>query len=166
MTMPKMNPEEVASRVLKVCDDNQDGVISGEELSQCEALARADSDRDGVITREEVKARAQFWIDEGTALTPAKCRIRQRGRPVVGAQVVFDPDEFMGGAVEQATGVTDSYGEAVMSIPEEYVPSANYVGVRCGYYRVLVTLPNESEPRRTEMVEVAGDLINEITINL
>ena len=166
VAMPKFDPQAVADRVMTVCDEDHDGKVAGEELKKYAALVHADSNGDGAVDVGELVARAEFWEREGTAVTPVQCRVRRQGRLVSGAQVEFDPTEFMGDGVEAATGVTGPQGQATVSIPASLLPSATYSGSRCGYFRVAVTPPGQSQPQRTDVIEIAGDLINEVTVSV
>ena len=83
----------------------------------------------------------------------------------------YVPEPFLGGAVEEATGVTDASGTAVLAIADEKLPShlKGISGVRSGFYKVEITHPDKNIPAKynTETTlghEIASDGVVAFTV--
>ena len=119
-------------------DTNKDGVIAGEELEKAgsikSAMANIDANGDGKVSAEEITNRVQAWKDSKIGRMSLSCTVKYRGQPLPDATVTFEPEPFLGDEVKAATGTTDKFGMAVLTIPEVRPP-----GVACGLYRVKIS---------------------------
>lgn len=133
-----------AEQAFQLHDTNQDGLIDEAELAASPGLTyaakRADQDQDGGLSKDEVVAMIEAWNAQAIGLVTLRCNVKLGRKPLAGAVVRFEPEPFLEGAVEVATGVTDEFGDAFVSIPKEKRPIADSPpGVQLGLYRVVIT---------------------------
>ncbi len=133
--LPKIEPPEIdgeaaGQAAMAQYDKNGDGVVSGKELdgapSLKAALDRLDANGDGGVSSEEVQKLAEKW---SAGSVPAKANVFLDGRKLVGAEVTFDPEPFLGeDVVPQAFGTSDRNGFVIAEVPEEkrLHPNARY----------------------------------------
>jgi len=150
-------------------DTDGDGVVKGEELANAPslnaALANLDTDGDGGVSKSEVAARVQSWLDSKLGVTNARCRVTLDGKPLRGGTITFDPEEFLGDAVNPASDEIDLDGAASPRLSEEHRVSKTMSGLTVGFYKVRIShivKGNETIPAKynTETIlgqEVAAD---------
>ncbi len=129
---------------MELYDTDGDGFVAGEELENAPglkaAMATLDTDGDGKVSKAEVAARVQVWIDSGVGVTGCRCVVKMDGKPLGRAIVTFTPDPFLEGVIQEGSGETALTGEAILSIPKEKRPSADFPpGVRAGIYLVRIS---------------------------
>jgi hypothetical protein len=133
---PGISPSGAGAAALGEYDTNHDGVISSAELDKCpglkSALARYDTNGDGKVTAANIAARIEKWQSTGTALATLSVAVTLDGKPLVDANVSAEPEKFLGGEIQPATGVTDSYGNARLKINGK-------VGANYGLYKIRVS---------------------------
>jgi hypothetical protein len=119
-------------------DTNGDGKLDSTELKQCpgvaDGLSRVDTDHDGKISGEEIAARIEYWDTALTAIINGTTEITLDGKPLAGATVTFEPEDFLGDAFTTCSGETDQYGRAAISGHD-----ADFPGIYLGFYRVRVS---------------------------
>ena len=169
--VPDFDPDEIGARAIERYDKDGDGSLSAMEREKVKsldsAMGRMDKDDDGRLTAEEIAARIQFYYEFKAGLLPVYCTLVRGGRPVAGAKVTYEPEEFMGEGALPAYGTTDSRGSAMISMAEEHLPSPALTGVRPGFYRIRVTMADGSEATKLNAgIEVAGDVMNSHTFAL
>jgi len=133
-------------------DADGDGALSGDELQRAAALraalAQIDTDGDGRLTAAEINARVQAWRDARVGLMAVRCAVTLDGAPLVGAQVVLEPEDYLGSDPRPASGVTGGDGVAALSLAAEHLADPRYPGVACGWYTIRVTSPAQPLPAR------------------
>jgi hypothetical protein len=72
------------------------------------------------------------------------CEVRRAGQPLAGAQVTFEPEDFLGGAVHAASGTTESDGRVQLSVAEEFRLRPEVLAVEIGLYKVRIAHPQFS----------------------
>ena len=158
---PKIDRQEAADLAMKQYDTDKDGEIAGKELDGAPALKSAiknlDTDKDGAVSHDEIVGRIQAWQDSRVGRMAIQCTVAYRGQPLPDATVVFEPEEFLGAAMQSGEGVTDANGTAVMSIPDIVPP-----GLAPGLYRVKITskkvkLPEKYNKKTTLGQEISND---------
>jgi hypothetical protein len=169
--VPGYDPAAIGAQAVELLDRDGDGKISAAEREESKsldsAMERLDSNGDGSLTAEEIAKRIQSYVDFKSGLVPAYCTILKGGRPVADAKVTYEPEPFMGDSLVPATGTTYTDGAASVSMSAEHLPSPRFEGVRPGFYRVRLTLPDGKEVTNLNAgVECAGGLINNHTIVL
>ncbi len=161
---PALNPAAAGRAAVEMYDANGDGKLDATELQQCPALLmalpRADADGDGALSAAEIAARVEGWFASGTTMMDATPLVTLDGQPLEGAEVVFEPEEFLGEGFKECRGVTDATGRAAVSGAD-----SRYPGVYVGAYRVRIskvvdgqeTLPARYNSQSELGVEVADD---------
>ncbi len=129
---------------MKIYDSNEDGFVAGEELENAPGLKAAmenlDADADGKVSREEIENRVATWKAQGIGLMRFTCDVLLDGKPVEGATVILEPEEFLQATIQEATGETDVFGTASPRIPKEKRPSpTDPPGVQAGIYKVRIS---------------------------
>jgi hypothetical protein len=146
VTPPALDAAAVTAAVMAQADTDGDGQLTKQELERVPALAASlaalDTNADGRLAAAELRA----WLDAvrgaGVAFTPLTVSVTHNGKPLEAAEVRLVPESFMGAQVAAATGQTDSFGNAVLNIPE-----SGYPGVHCGLYRIEITgTGNDGKP--------------------
>jgi hypothetical protein len=83
-----------------------------------------------------------------------------RRQPLAGAQLVFEPEAFLGADVPAAQATTDASGSASVSLAAEHLTDPRYPGVAPGWYRVKSegpALPPRYDAATTLGGEIASD---------
>ncbi len=146
VTPPALDAAAVTAAVMAQADTDSDGQLTKQELERVPALAVSlaalDTNSDGRLAAAELRT----WLDAvrgaGVAFTPLTVSVTHNDKPLERAEVRLVPESFMAGRVGAATGQTDSFGTAVLSIPE-----SGYPGVHCGLYRIEITgTGNDGKP--------------------
>lgn len=136
-------PTSVASAAIEHLDSDGTGTLSGIEISASPALAAAqpqfDLDGDGAITRQEFEERIGSYHNSSVVLMVVPCRVRFAGRPLAGAEVVFEPEPFMGNTAAPARGTTAPDGSVQLQTQGERFP-----GLYMGLYRIRVSKKDEN----------------------
>ena len=140
---PEIDPVAFAQAALSQYDGNGDGVIKDDELEAAPSLRfsarRIDGDNDGGITAEELKQFVeQHWLRMKSGIVRIRCEIYMNGRPLDGATVTFEPEQFMNGTIFEASGVT-SGGMARIDVSDENRPHPNARGAQNGLYLVRIS---------------------------
>ena len=134
---PKFNANASADKAMELFDSDGDGILNESELEASPGLKAGlgtiDDDGDGKISREEIKSRVDKFVESKTGALPVEFRFSKGGKPIVDAEVVFDPEPFLEGVIEPATGKTDGRGMGTLRC------SAVPIGVQQGFYRVRIT---------------------------
>ena len=135
---PDLSPGEAGKAAIAQYDDNGDGRLDDEELEKCpaleEALERVDADNDGMLTAGEIAARVDGWLSSGSTVLSGTVLVKLDEKPLEGATVTFEPEEFLGSAFKPCSGVTSPLGEASLK-----GPLAAYPGIYVGFYRVKIS---------------------------
>jgi hypothetical protein len=104
-------------------------------------LAAYDSDGNGAVSSEEISTRLSALLKYGVGLTSLRCEVRMNGRPLQGADVLFEPEPYLGEEVKSARGKTNARGMAQMAIPAEELPASQQAlkAIHFGTYKVRIT---------------------------
>lgn len=177
--VPGHNPAGAAQQALTTYDKNSDGAIAGDELKAAPALVDnpglpmklIDKNSDGKITSDEIQGRIQAWLDSKVGIMSFHCTVNMDGKPLEGAKVVFEPESFLGGAVNEATGTTGADGTAILAVDKAKLPDhlKDISGMQTGFYKVKITHPTISIPAKynTETTlgqEVSSDAVGSINV--
>lgn len=149
---PELDATASAQRAMELFDSNKDGKIDDEELDAVPGLKAAinevDTDGDGAVTADEITARIVAWQDSKLGRQEIECRVLRDGEEVDGAEVTFVPEKFLGDVLQEASGVTNESGVAIISVPVDPTNPEDAGGVEFGFYRVEITKPGESIPAK------------------
>jgi hypothetical protein len=119
-------------------DADGNGKLDAGELKKCPALAaglaRIDRDQDGLVTADEIAARITYWETALTTIINASTEVTLDDKPLAGATVTFEPEEFLGAAFIACSGETDENGRTVIS-----GQNAKFPGIYLGFYRVRIS---------------------------
>ena len=136
------------NRAIEAYDTDDDGVIAGAELDRAaslkSAMLRLDLDGDGRVTAEEITALIENATSDTAVITSVKCNVTLDGEPVDGATVTFEPEEFLGGNIPPASGVT-SNGSAEVTIAAGQRQDPTAKGVHVGLYRVKISKVSDGQ---------------------
>jgi hypothetical protein len=162
--VPDLPDPLAAQRAIELFDTNHDGLLDSKELEKCPglkaAIKRVDSNGDGKISEQEIAGRIKSWADSGTGRALVNCRVLHKGKPLEGAKVVFVPEPFLGGALQNGSGTASKAGYASISRP--YEADIKVRGLSPGFYRVEITKDGEAIPAKyntqtTLGAEVSGE---------
>jgi hypothetical protein len=150
-----LTPAEAAAKAHEIYDANKDGKLDSEELKQCPALmdgmARIDSNKDKSIDRAELEAR--FAAHDGMSdIVGFDVVVAANRTPLVGAQVTYRPEPFMGEGKQSYVGTSGEGGLAYLTGEAVEMP----LGVPTGFYKVRV-VHSQSGVDATLGCEVADD---------
>jgi hypothetical protein len=144
---PDWDPPALAERIVSELDENGDAHVDGQEWTAAPGLAAGarfiDNDKDGRLSREELEARFQLYRELRVGLRSRPFRVTYKGRPVPDADTLFLPEPFLEGVIEPARGTTDQQGTITPQADGQ-----DLLGMRVGYYRVQVTSPQGSIPKK------------------
>jgi hypothetical protein len=163
--VPPTIPNDAGQAAVARFDKNGNQVIDGAELDQVpsirSAIRRYDRNQDNNVSAEEIESRIQSWRDSKVGLMQTSLTLLLDGRPLSGAEVRMIPEEFLGGALQPASALTDSAGRAALKISDQ--PTG--AGVQLGLYRIEVskksgaeeTVPQKYNQRTQLGCEIAMD---------
>lgn len=151
---PSWDPEGMAAKAMEQGDENQDGIIDGDELDKVHGLKAGikaiDTDGSGGISEEEICSRIAMYAERRTAYQPCRLTFRRKGKPLVDANIKLVPEPFLGGLIEAAEGVSDFDGSVHMTAV------GGNSGVRCGFYRIEVTSAATQIPENYNTATILG----------
>jgi hypothetical protein len=165
---------DASARAIEAYDTSEDGALNDAELAQAPALLKYkslyDADNNGTIEEAEIAQRLDLWQEQGLGFRQLSAVVTLDGRPLVGAHVEFEPEQYVTPAVKPARGETGPDGVASISVADADLPPAlanlPIEGVTGGTFKVRVTHPTNAIPDRynakTELgEEIASDTIRE-----
>lgn len=154
---PSISPSGSGSAAMEQYDTNKDGVVKGDELEKApslkSALARLDTNHDGGVSADEVAARVKAWQDSKVGKMSLSVTVTMDNVPLADAEVVFEPEKFLGTDIQTAKGKTDSHGVASLTVPVE---GDDPPGVACGLYLIRVTKPGANIPAKYNTETILG----------
>jgi hypothetical protein len=136
-------PEDVARRAMDLYDANKDGKIDLQEAEKCPALQsaapRIDANKDNAISADEIAARFREYQSQSDLL-PLTVRVERGKSPLSNAEVILEPEPFMGEDLLSFKGVSDALGTVALKGEGFDLP-----GVPLGLYRVRISGPADAE---------------------
>ncbi|HMP05488.1 MAG TPA: hypothetical protein PJ982_03985 [Lacipirellulaceae bacterium] len=158
---PAIDASRAASAAIALYDRNGDGLLDSRELQACpgilSALGKYDADGDEKVSADEIADRIRVWSQERAALTSYFCRVLWNGRPLSDADVLFEPESFLGEAIKPARGKTQTSGHANLEIAmSDLPPGLPASGVHLGLYKVRITHPKLQIPKRYNTETILG----------
>jgi hypothetical protein len=152
---PGIDAAAAGPAAMQEYDVNKDGKVAGPELAAAPglsaAIANLDKDGDKAVSAEEVTKRIESWQKSKVGLTSVVVTVRYLGRPLAGANVVFEPEAFLGPNIKNSSGTTGETGMAVLSIP-----NADRQGVPFGLYKVRITKEDMNLPAKCNTQTILG----------
>ena len=169
---PTLHAHRSATFAIAELDANADGLVDRSEARKCPALAQAfekyDENRDGNLSHAEIAKRLRTFARGRLATASVTFQVFLEDAPLVGAEVLMEPERFLDCDIKPAEGLTDVTGVASPRTAE-----LGTAGVYCGLYRLRISWKDaqgrEQLPARynteTELgQEVAPDLPETIII--
>ena len=147
---PKVDPADAAAAAMAEYDTNKDGKISNSEakLTALDPKLGWDADGDGSISESEISDRLTTYEAMQPGIQSMTCRVIYRRQPLRDAEVVFEPEGFLGDSIETATGTTDVEGYAEMVAEEVVKNDPTLRGIRASLYKVRITHPEVNLPAK------------------
>lgn len=157
--VPALDPQAAAAEALRLHDKNGDALLDANELKACPGLQSCakwvDASADGKLSAEEIAARVRAYVDKRVGRMSFTVTVSRGGKPLEGAEVVLDPEPFLGTALRTARGASRPDGTVVF-----LVDGSDQPGVEPGMYRVRVSKKDgsgaESLPPRFNSETVLG----------
>ena len=147
----KYEPRRAAEAAIEAYDTNQDGQIDTEELAKCaaleSALERIDTNQDGGLDADEISARIESYANMSKYIV-AETVIEGKKRPVPGAVITFEMEEFVGEGLPRFVGTT---GNAGVVLPDSDPPGL--LGFPLGFYRVTVVAKGKTHAFGAELAD-------------
>jgi hypothetical protein len=123
---PNVNPAEAATKAIELYDSDGDKALSEKELIKCPGirghLAMYDKNGNKKVEEDEIVARLTDLYKHGTGATQIICIVKYKGKPLANAEVVLEPEPYLGGDVQAARGTTNGSGSVDLGIPAEFLP--------------------------------------------
>lgn len=167
---PSINAGRASQAAMDLYDTDGDGFLAGAELEAAPSLGNSlaiiDTNGDSKIEASEIAERITAWKASRVGLTTFGVTVTLNGRPLPGAEVVFEPAPFLQGSLQSAIGTTKRGGQMAPSIPKELRPTADSPsGIQYGFYRVKIsrivngqeTLPARYNEQTELGIEVSGE---------
>jgi len=135
---PGIDPASATAAAMAEYDQNRDGFLDAKELERCPALLsrlpKLDKDKDGRLSQAGLVAALASLLEGNPGLLAVRCSVHLDDKPLADAEVVLEPESFLGAKVKTARGTTDRKGVAQMKI--EGPPAT---GCHVGLYRVRIS---------------------------
>ena len=168
---PDIDANEVALAAMEMLDEDGSGTLSAGELADMASLQRSldrlDANGDQELSSTEIANRIEEWQEYGSGLVAATCTVFQKGKPLEGATVTYEPEDFFGGSIFTGYGKTNAGGRTIMSVAEEHRPKPVYRGLQTGFYKIVITYADGSKADDFhDGIEIAGDLINQHKVSI
>lgn len=166
ISIPIVDASAAASGAIKLADKDGDGAISKAEAVATPSLNmefdKYDANKDGKIDAGEIESRIASWTVKRAKVVPISFYVKLDGRALEGAQVVMEPEPFMGGVLATAESQVSGSGACGPTVLPELLSKEIPVGMFCGLYRLKITHPDKQIPAKyneqTELgMEVAPD---------
>lgn len=166
ISFPTVDASAAATGAVQSADKNGDAGISKEEAAAFPSLAtefaKYDANSDGKIDAAEIEARIASWSARGPKVVPINFDVSLDGRPLEGAEVVLEPEAFMGDVLAKGVSKVGASGACGPTVPHEMLTKDIPFGMFCGLYRMKVTHPEKKVPAKyneqTQLgIEVAPD---------
>ena len=151
---PKIDPSAAAKQAMELYDLNHDGKLSLEELAKCPgvlvSIDRYDSNHDKAIDQEEFSTRLTNLLKNRTGATELACIVAYQGKPLAGANVLFEPESYLGSDIQSAEGVTTNAGIADVGMSPDKAPAALKAMklIQYGTFKVRITHPTIKLPAK------------------
>jgi len=133
------DPDAMTQAAMKEFDRNGDGSLGPDELEYCPSLKAAlhgiDKNKDGAISEDELRDRFRAYKAIAAGSIHVGISFKLNGNPLEDAAVTFVPEQFMCGAIHEATGKTDEQGRVKVF----FANGEEYLGLQPGLYRVKVS---------------------------
>ncbi len=156
--VPDLPDANAAGKAMELYDTNHDGFLDEKELDQAPGLKAAlkhlDTNHTGKISEQQIADRIKSWAELKFGRLQITCRVTHDGKPLVGAKVVFVPENFLGGTLQSGSGTTAGGGIAIVSCP--YSADATVKGLSPGFYRVEITKEGENIPAKYNTATTLG----------
>jgi hypothetical protein len=149
-----VDSEAAAAKAIEIYDANDDGAVDGKELAKCPGLLvkRSSYDADGndTLSQSEIEAGIERLLGKGTGGTQLNCLVIYQGQPLANAEVVLEPEPYLGDQVQAAKGVTNGAGATQLAIPPEYLPDhlQRIKAVHYGTFKIRITHPTTAIPAK------------------
>lgn len=167
---PKFDPDTASVAAMEQYDTNADGEIDKTELKSAPglnyALESIDENGDKAITPDEISQMIEDkWLNQTAGVMRVSVEVYLNRKPLYGATVLFEPEEFLGDVIYPATGETGDDGFGSVSIASENMPHENVrSGVLPGLYKVRISkevngkelVPKKYNTETTLGIEVAA----------
>jgi hypothetical protein len=160
-----ISPSGAAAKAMELFDTNKDGKISGAELDKAPGLKASltilGTNKDQGVTADQIKARAQKWLDSKAARMRFTVVVLRNGQPLAGATVKLVPEKFLADYLtETPQGITSDSGSALISLPIIPGPNGAPSGMSPGIYRVEITKDGENIPAKYNTATELGQEVS------
>ncbi len=151
---PDVDPAAAGAEAMTLYDANKDGALDLDELAKCPGLlvkiASYDKDGNGKLEEQEIVDGVGVLFKNGTGGTQLQALVSYKGRPLAGAEVVLEPEPYLGRGIQTAKGTTNGSGATQLGIPAEFLPShlQQMKAVHYGTFKVRITHPTTSIPAK------------------
>jgi len=151
---PSFDAQTAADEAISLYDTDGDGQLNEAELVKCpgilSVLGAYDSDGNKMVSREEIADHLLGWQKKRIGMQSLKCIVKLNGKPLAGADIVFEPEPYLGEDIKTALGATNAAGMTSIAIPKEELPEAQQAlnAMHVGTYKVRVTHPEISIPAK------------------
>src|SRR5690606_31049740 len=96
----------------------------------------------------EIESRIATWSARGAKVVPISFYVKLDGRPLQGAEVVLEPEPFMGDVLANAVSKVSGSGACGPTVPKELLTKEVPVGIFCGLCRMKITHPDKQIPAK------------------
>jgi hypothetical protein len=126
---------------MEMYDANKDGKLDAEELKKVASLGKLA--QDGVVSADRIADQIKKWSAGGIGRARFTAQVFHNNKALVGADVKFVPEKFLGAGYVVATGKTGATGAAIVTVAADGPP-----GIPLGFYRVEITKDGEDIPAK------------------
>lgn len=164
-----------ARKAIELYDTNGDHKLADDELRSVPGIFKwkrlYDLDADGSVSEQEIEQRIEKWRSDKLSFRSISANVTLDGRPVSHARVEIIPEPYLGESIKPASGITNEYGYASLSVAPDDLPAAlkqrgvKAGGVYVGTYKISVTHPSRTLPQLDTKSLPLGDEIARDTVD-
>lgn len=156
VSVADVDPADAASSALAAYDSDGDGKLSDQELRSAPGILKCkslyDLDGDGFVSETEISDRIAKCQADKIGFRAVSARVTLDGRPLPNVTVTLTPEPYLGDAIKAASGVTNPFGNANLTVTPEDLPEViqargiTITGIYPGTYKITLSHPQRKLP--------------------
>lgn len=151
-----IDPSDAADQAISTYDKDGDQQLSEVELREVPGILKwrqlYDLNSDKFVSAEEIAQRLEKWKADKLGFRSVSVSVRLDGRPLPNVEVSLAPEPYLGEGIRPATGKTNTFGNASLTVSTDDLPEAikqrgiKISGIYPGTYKISLSHPSRKLP--------------------